>query len=289
MAEAPRRASAGPDSARSRKASPGKASPGKAGSSPRREQRLADAGAQISSKAGAASGNGSGGSQGVHFQSAYAPQELSKGVDSLVQQLANVRAGNVDLQSRLELQNKEVALLQLSGIDQQRALLSFQQKLESDHRAEVQAVEARGVARVADTERKLRADLESCQQQLQRGNSERQKLVAELETLRREMGQEKEARREAQSAEVAARETEQSLQAELQQASRERQLLQTALTEQSLALRYKDAEYAELQDRYKRHRRKAHELLSREKEKLEVVGRLDGVLPRNIIMKAVSD
>jgi len=266
-------------SARSSVAEPVKGSKGSE-TLPRRD-RLANAGAEISNSAP------SSGKPEPNY-SAYAPQ-LSLGVDTLVQQLANVRAGNVDLQSRLALQDQEVAMLQMSGINQQRALLSFQQKMESAHRAEVEAAEARASARSAESERKLRADLKSCQQLLQDGNSERQKLLAELSSLRHELGQAKEARRHAETAEIAARENEQALQAELQQAARERQLMQAAFTQQSLILQSKEVERAELQERYKRHIRKAKLLLSHEKEKLEVVSRLDGVLPRNILMKAISD
>eukprot|EP00931_Biecheleriopsis_adriatica_P006002 TRINITY_DN10746_c0_g2_i1.p1 TRINITY_DN10746_c0_g2~~TRINITY_DN10746_c0_g2_i1.p1 ORF type:complete len:300 (+),score=74.93 TRINITY_DN10746_c0_g2_i1:123-1022(+) len=270
-----------------------------------RPARLAAAGARIASRSEslgsdekATGGTESGANKGphVHFSTAQpsslAP-ELSRGYETLIQQLANVSANNLDLQRRLENQNKEVSLLQLTSIDQQRLLLALEQQVESTRKAEVQAAETKAIAKAGDERQRLRSELDACQKQLQQSRQERQTLAEQLDLARLQLTRETEARRQAEAGALAteqrSEQREQELQSLLEGAARELLALRQQLSEQGQLLHSREEQCADIEARYQRHRRKARQQLSHEKEKLDVVSRLDGMLPRSILLKAVSD
>eukprot|EP00930_Biecheleria_cincta_P100710 TRINITY_DN92325_c0_g1_i1.p1 TRINITY_DN92325_c0_g1~~TRINITY_DN92325_c0_g1_i1.p1 ORF type:complete len:289 (+),score=69.44 TRINITY_DN92325_c0_g1_i1:79-945(+) len=285
---------------------------------PRGRSGLASLGAQITNANASASSNLIlPPSRGHEPSSLAAPLELTRGLDNFVQQLGNMGASNLDLQRRLELQHREFSMLQATSIDQQRQILNFEQRAEAARRsdaqaaeARVQAAEARVQARALQTEKRLIADLEECRRRIQQKNKEheasdierdreRDALKQELELARRQLARETEARRSIEGAAAerekqhaaeaaAAAERQRELQELLEKAANQLLQFRQQISEQDSQLKTQEVEYADIEARYKRHRRKARQLLSNEKEKLGVVARLDGMLPTNILLKAVA-
>eukprot|EP00928_Gymnodinium_smaydae_P058027 TRINITY_DN41239_c0_g1_i1.p1 TRINITY_DN41239_c0_g1~~TRINITY_DN41239_c0_g1_i1.p1 ORF type:complete len:327 (-),score=77.17 TRINITY_DN41239_c0_g1_i1:165-1145(-) len=219
---------------------------------------------------------------------AHVPDELAQGLHALLRRLENVSANNSDLQRRLDLQSQEMRLLHDAGVSHQRVLRDFERRTEEERRAAAAVIGAR----VSAEEAKHRAESERARgaqaeliERCQRGDEERLALQAELREARLLLAQESEAR---QVAEGAMREAQRELREGLEHARRDVLDLQRELARQRELAKSQEERCEDLEARYKRHKSKAKQLLRQEQDKFQVVSRLDGMLPRSLLMKAVS-
>jgi len=234
------------------------------------------------------------------------PSTLQSGVEAFVQRLGALSASNEELQRRLELQRNEVSTLEAMGVSQQQLLKAFGQRVDEVRQFETDAADARARANSYATERRLRMELDECREllrasqaecdeQRRRNGESASELRSELRLLREELNRgreelskEKEARLATERLKEQAIEKQRELQASLGHAVRQAGQLQSNLVDQQQLVQHREDQCAVLEARLRSERSKARELLERQKEKVEIVSRLDGVLPRSTLLKAID-
>lgn len=260
--------------------------------------------------------------------------ELARGGEALLRRLADLSNANLDLKRQLELQVKEVAMLEDVGRNQQQLLREFERQADNSRQIETAAIESRVRAEVAEREEELQRELERVREQaladqedlLQRlrqsegecrvregerdearerlrqvearldaamGAPENQEkrakaLEMELSLVRARFSREVEAKEAAERIGHESRAQQQDLKAQLEREINETRHLQRALAEQTELASFRQEVCNDLHKRLKEQKTEADQRLRREKGKFEAVSRLEGILPKHILMHALA-
>jgi len=138
-------------------------------------------------------------------------------------------------------------------------------------------------AQVRDLESRLQSAMGAPEQMQARVRA----LEMELNLVRSRFAKEVASRETAQHAAREAKEQQNKLQASLERANAESSRLRRAVTEQVELIAFRQEVSNDLQAKLQQQKVESEKRLVRERGKLEAVARLEGVLPRNLIIKAL--
>jgi chromosome segregation ATPase len=251
---------------------------------------------------------------------------------ALLEQLQDVSTTNVALRSHVEMQARELSMLQESSRAQQQLLADFERQGQQVRQSEAASLEARTRAAAAEREVRFQAELAETQAKaarereellkgLARCDSERaqregerdelrtrvaqvelqlealqassgqmraQAMEMETNLLRSRFAREEEARTEAERALEASKAREQHLQATVERQASELTLLRGQLSEKHELVNFRQEVCNDLQLQLQEQKLESERRVDRERNKMRAVARLDGVLPKNMLMRALS-
>lgn len=260
--------------------------------------------------------------------------ELARGGEALLRRLANAGSANAELRRQLEVQSREIAVLEESGRVQQQLLRDFELHVQQARQGEASTAEARARSEASETERQLCAELEAARRGAQ---AERAELLERLRRCDRERGLREGERDEARinalaqeerlrlarkapdcdeerlralqmeaglvrsrmSREVAAREAaeraaaeawaeQQELHARLKCSTAQVLQLRRALAAASELVAFRRELHCDLQAQLREQQAEMEAKLRHERGKLRAMARLEEVLPKALLMKALD-
>jgi chromosome segregation ATPase len=113
-------------------------------------------------------------------------------------------------------------------------------------------------------------------------------LEMELNLLKSRYAREVEAKKAAESASVESRARQQEMRVSLEREVAQVREVQKSLAEQTELATFRQEICDELQSRSREMQKEAEQKLRREKGKFEAVSRLDGILPKHMLLKALA-
>ncbi|OLP77486.1 hypothetical protein AK812_SmicGene42443 [Symbiodinium microadriaticum] len=241
---------------------------------------------------------------------------LAKGGEALMRRLADVNSVNGELRRKLELQSNEISLLEASSRQQQQLLKEFEHRAKQARQSDAAAAEAKAKAAAAQREEQLQkelsaraqlANLEMRQAQAamagqpgqpgafnelpklpqaifkapSTGESGGSKILAmemEMNLVRSRFARETTMRQAAEKTAADAQQEQREMSALI-----DRQAAEIDSLRRELAQRAEQAGACNPQQQSK-----AEERLRRERGKFAAVSRLEGVLPKHMLLKALA-
>lgn len=262
--------------------------------------------------------------------------EVLRGGEVLLSRLGEVGSANADLRRQLELQAKEIRLLEEAGQGQRQLLQEVERAAEHGRQSFALEAAARARAEGAETERRMRDELAEARsemlrdrdellERLQQAEAEAQErkgeleaahsrladaetrlhgtrgngvdaaagarakaLEMELDLVRARLSREVTARQMAEGDTAAAKARLKSCKTDIETSAAENRRLQAALAERGELAEFRQEIIDDLGLRFKKQSADAARQLERERGKIAVTRRLEGILPKHLIAKAFA-
>jgi len=214
-------------------------------------------------------------------------QQLLREFERQAEQARRTEAAEIEARVRAEVAQQEDELRgklqevqEQAGADREELLSRLRQVEGECRQREGERDEAR--ERVRQVEARLDAkDSDSQEKRIKA-------LEMELQLVRARFAREVQAKEASERAGHEIRTQQQDLKAQLEREVNETRNLQRALAEQSELASFRQEICNDLQKRLKEQKTEADQRLKREKGKFEAVSRLEGILPKHLLMHALA-
>jgi hypothetical protein len=199
---------------------------------------------------------------------------------------ARVREENAGMEERLLA---EIEAARSEAKREREEMLERLQRAEDDRRRlEVEAVEARKLLRSAvGPSAPIAASAMTAGASNEVNETRTKPLEMELNLLRQRLARETEGRQAAERACNDANVEQRRLKGELERSVAESWRLKRLVTEQTDLASFREEQCNDLHVQFKAQQQSAEERLAREKEKFHAINRLEGLLPKHMLVRAL--